>query len=516
MYSDSKRTFAGILVVLSLCFLMPAQAENVVSIDKANLDRNVARVAKAFGIPGIALSIVQDNAVYYSSGYGFNSLDNSESVSEETLFAIGSISKSFTALALGLLVDEGKLDWNDAVIKHLPTFRLYDPYVTAHFTNRDLLTHRSGLKQVSGGTFYYGSDYSREEIVHRLRHLKPVSEFRTVSAYQNVMFIVAGEIIKSVAGQSWDTFLKKRIFDPLGMNRTVSKYADITSSNNLAEPHTRDTDWNKIQIPHRNHDNIGPAGSIYSTAKDMSQYMRLILNRGEVDGKRLVSDEVIAEILKPQVHYPVYQAPAHNAFTSYGFGWWLTPRAGHTIIEHSGGVDGMIADLKLVAELKSGVIVLSNADKESGVFVLSNDILEQLIGDKVSGRFERLSKVRQSNFDLMKSDRLAKASSQIQETSPSLNLDDYAGTYIDNMYGEVYIKLRNSQLEMQFSHTPAFTGELKHWHYDTFEIDWIDPMIPNGFVSFVLNAQGKVTELRIDQPDLLDVDFTELELLRKN
>jgi len=503
-----------LLLIALFCSVNPLLSQTF-SPDKDSLTSYITHLQETFETPGLSIAIVQKDSIIFSLGSGTKTMDKDEPVNAETLFAIGSISKSFTALALGILIDEGKITWDDRVVDHLPWFELYDEYVTQHFTIRDLLTHRSGLKSVSGGTLWYGSDLSREEVVRGLKFLEPVSDFRTTPAYQNVMFVVAGEIVAKISGMSWDEFVKQRILNPLEMNRTFSLYEEIVNRANIATPHTRTPEWELITVPHRNHDNIAAAGAIYSTVNDMVKYIQLYLNKGVVDGDTLVSENVIDEILTPQFLYRRGLPIIYNKFTSYGLGFWLTPFEGTTIVEHSGGVDGMGANLRMIPELNLGYIILSNKDKEPTTALLAWYLLGKIYGEN----FDLYPMVRE-NRNKAKIEELEeleqREASRNKDSKPSLTLNQYAGTYQDEMYGEIYVRNDRGQLELSFSRTPSFSGKLDHWQYDTFKINWNDDMIPPGFITFTLNAAGAVTGFNIEQPKLLDVDFTELNIQKQN
>ena len=505
-----------ILTLLGILFLLSSPALHSQKTETDTLEPYIKKLMRDLEVPGMSVAIVRDGELVYSEAFGTKTIGKKDSVDVNTLFGIGSISKSITALALGLLVDEGKLRWDDKVRDHLPYFELYDPYVSSSFSIRDLLTHRSGLTPVSGGLLWYDTPLDKEEVVRGMKHLKPVGEFRGNPAYQNITYVVAGVIIEKISGQSWDDFVRQRIFEPLGMQHTRSLYSDITGSENVSTPHTKSPHWQVLPINHRNHDNLGPAGGIYSTARDMAQYMKLLLNQGVFEGDTLVSQEVVQEILKPQVFFQLFPEPIHNEFTSYGFGWWLTPVDGQKVVEHSGGVDGMVANLKMVMDKGFGIVALSNAE-ESATTALTLDVLGDVLNQEaayrrftdriVSNREVRKVRAMENQENLLKQ--------RIKGTKP-LEEQLLLGTYSEEMYGEILVRKNDrGKLELAFSHTPAFTGELSHWHHNMYRIDWYDPMVPSGFVSFLLDPAGKVKELELDQPQLLDVDFEELGVIKK-
>ncbi len=478
-----------------------------------SLDIQIHQLIKDFDIPGLSIGIVRNDSILFSKGYGNLEIHKERNVDENTIFGIGSISKSFTALTLGILVDEGKINWDDKVKDYLPYFELYAPYVTDNVTIRDLLTHRSGLKDVSGGTLWYHSDYSRDEVIKRLKYLEPVSGFREKPAYQNVMYVVASEIVKTVSGMSWDNFVKTRVFDKLKMDNTTSVSTEREANTNLAQPHIWNEKYEKVAIKQEIGDNLAPAGFIYSSSNDMSNYIRLLLNNGTFGKDTIVSPKIINEIFKPQIIYPFTGAPFNNEFTSYGFGWWLTPKNGHKIIEHSGGIDGMSANLVMVKDMNLGFVILTNEAEEPATFLLTAKLLEELLDDASYDIYSRVLEYRNQNLKKKKESPVQ--ISKIPKTKPSLEIQKYAGTYSDKMYGDIVINYTaNGALEISFSHSPIFTGKLEHWHYDTFKIDWNDMRVPDGFLTFNFNSKGEIIGFSIDQDNLLDVDFSELHILK--
>ena len=480
-----------------------------------SLDLQIYQVIKDFEIPGLSISIVRNDSIIFSKGYGNLEIHKERKVDKNTIFGIGSISKSFTALTLGILVDEGEIDWDDKVKEYLPYFELYAPYVTDNFTIRDLLTHRSGLKDVSGGTLWYHSDYSREEIIKRLKYLEPASSYREKPAYQNVMYVVASEIVKTVAGKSWDEFINARVFDQLKMNNTTSLSTEREANMNLAQPHIWNNDYKKVAIIQEKGDNLAPGGFIYSSANEMSNYMRLMLNNGVFENDTIVSSTIIKEIFKPQIIYPI-GSPFNNEFSSYGFGWWLTPVNGHKVIEHSGGIDGMSAQLVMIKDLNIGFVILTNASKEPAAFILRALLLEKLLEDEDNlpdNFYSRVKEWRENHIKEKKES--SKSLLKTENTKPSLAINEYSGKYTDKMYGDILINKSNAgELEISFSHTKVFRGKLKHWHFDTFKIDWYDIRVPDGFLTFNFNSKREILGFSIDQENLLDVDFGELNILK--
>jgi CubicO group peptidase (beta-lactamase class C family) len=507
-----KRMAASLVLLVFITLTTHAQ-----TVVPAELDAYVAKVMHELNAPGAAIAIIKDDKIVYAKAFGVKELGKPEPVTTDTRFAIGSVSKSFTTTILGILADEKKLDWNDKVSKYLPAYAMWDPWVTRELTVRDLITHRTGLPPISGGTVWYGSDYSREEVLRRARFIEPVDSFRSKFSYQNVSFLAAGEVAHVAAGKSWDDQVRERIFAPLGMTHSTTGIPPMSS--NVASPHA-EIDGVLRVIPHRDYDNIAPAGSIYASLSDLAEYMRFHLNRGVVGEKRIYSEAVARQLFSPQslVSVPI-QAPAPELaayepmFSAYGFGWFIRERRGQKVIEHSGGVDGFAAQVKMIPAQRAAIVILSNYE---GSF---NDVIDRHLTDVLIGvppfdwlafyekRLAAGKKSRQEADAKQLADRKA-------SEKPSLPLAAYAGTYHDKLYGDLTVTLENDKLVLRFTHTPSFTADLEPWHYDTFRTHWRDPVITKGFVTFPLTAKGEIDALVFDQPSLLDADFRELDFHR--
>lgn len=498
-------------LLLIFVLLFQFSKANSQTIDVNAIDLYAQKLTKEFSVPGLSIGIVRNDSILFMKGYGLRELEKDLPVSENTIFSVGSISKTFTALTLGILVDQEKINWDDRVRKYLPYFELYDPYVTENFTIRDLLTHRSGLPMVSGGTLWYHSDLSRTDVIKKLRYLKPVSGFREKAEYQNVMFLVASEVVKAVSGMSWDDFLKVNVFDKLKMKNSTSVSTVREENKNIARPYIINKNFEKVLVEQEKGDNIAPAALIYSSAFDMVNYLRMLLNDGTFGKDTVISKSVLHEMFKPQIIFPYWPGPMHNQFSSYGLGWWITPVRNHIVIDHSGSVDGMLANMVMIKDLNIGIIVLSNTT-EMVPLLLTWKLLEQIFNDKSFDVYERIKNFNAKEMEMNEKDKLLIEQTRIPNTKPSLNLNSYKGTYNDKMYGDILIDIKNKNLEIRFSHTPLFTGKLVHWHHDTFKIEWKDERVPSGFLTFNFDSQQKITGITLEQPDLLDVNFKELEI----
>ncbi|MBA3693267.1 MAG: serine hydrolase, partial [Acidobacteria bacterium] len=433
----------------------------------------------------------------FAKGYGMRELGKPSPVDERTLFAIGSSSKAFTAATVAMLVDEGKLKWDDPATKYLPSLQLYDPYATRELTVRDLLSHRVGLER--GDLLWYASPYDRSEVLRRIRYLKPSSSMRSRFGYQNVMFLAAGQIIPSITGKDWDDFTRERIFVPLGMTATGTSIKTLANSNDVAVPHSKFDD--KVEpIAWRNIDNIAPAGSINSNVVDMAQWVRLQLGGGKYQDKQLISSAAIKEMHASQTIIPLEGAMARlypeAHFLNYGLGWFLSDYRGRKLVEHGGAIDGMRALVAMMPEEKMGVVILTNLGGTTLPMPLAYRIFDAYLGAQPRDWSADMLKTIKTLQEQGKAAALKAESERVKGTSPSLALEKYAGEYQNEMYGDSKIVFENGKLTAQFG--PNYTGDLEHWHYDVFRITWRDRTQGKGFVSFRLNRQGKVEMMNIE------------------
>ncbi len=484
------------------------------------IDEYAVRVGNAWPAPGFAIGIVKDDKVVFTKGYGVRELGKLPAVDENTLFAIASNTKAFTAAALAMLVDEGKIKWDDPVTKYLPSFQLYDPYVTRELTVRDLLSHRSGLATFAGDLLWYESNYTRDEILHRARFLKPSSSFRSRFGYQNILFMAAGEVVAKVSGMSWDAFMKERFFTPLGMKRTLTAHADLLKADNVSTPHNA-FEGNTRVIRYGNVDNIGAAGAIKSSVAEMAQWLRLQLGRGAYDGKKFFSTGQSREMWTPHTVLGGISEQSEKSnptrhFSLYGLGWILSDYQGRLFVSHGGGLDGMVSQLALIPEEKLGIVVLTNSETSLST-ILVNKVVDTFLG--VAPRdwnSEFLARSKQSE-DAAKAAAKKIEDSRMPNTKPSLPLSAYAGIYTGAMFGDARVTEENGKLVLKFVPSLLFVGDLEHWQFDTFRIKWRDTIVypfPRGFLTFTLDPQAKVDEMKIDVPNP-DFDFKELEFKRK-
>lgn len=481
------------------------------------LDEYVQAALEAWEVPGLAIAVVKDDVVIYEKGFGMADVGAGSPVDEHTQFAIASNSKAFTATAIGLLVEEGKLDWDDPVLSYLPGFQLYDPVATRKLTIRDLLCHRAGLGTWGGDLTWFGTDLSREEILERIRYQEPVYDFRTGYRYNNLMFLLAGQVVAKVSGQSWDDFVKTRFFAPLGMTRSITALAEMDNFANVSKAYTRHLGENH-EIPYRKVDGVGPAASIQSTVHDLAQWVRMQLDSGRYEGRRIVSPETLEETRKPHnllnVSAGAKRMNPHTHFSAYGLGWVLFDYHGRKVVTHSGGMDGMYSRVGMIPEENLGVIVLTNRDNHSLMNALVFEVYDRLMG---------LEKKDWSELYLAGVKKGEEKGIQLRETLElQLNRDrslareaaEYTGTYYDPVYGQAKVSLREAELILTLEHHEGMEAVLKPWKGDTFIADWNDIVFDISFVQFEAAQGGNIHQFRTQvRPDWIDThEYTFVKL----
>jgi CubicO group peptidase (beta-lactamase class C family) len=486
-------TAAALSVALSNA---PAVAQRTVQPFVANdLDAYVRRGVEEWRIPGLAIAVVKDDSVVFAKGYGVRELGKPGAVDVGTRFAVGSTTKAMTAVALGMLVDEGKVRWDEPVITYLPTFRVGDPYVTRELTVRDLLTHRGGLGNAD--QLWASADYSTEEITSRVATLAPAYSLRSRFIYQNVMYAVAGEVIEAASGTPWATFVRTRLFAPLGMTGTEPTLAALTGQPNVATPHMKLRDTIR-PVVNRPVDAVGPAGSVWSSVGDMAKWTRFILDSGRVGGKRLLSEASYREIMSPQVVAPreMYSTMSiiRPHFFTYGLGWFLHDYRGQAVAMHTGSIDGMSALIGLIPERRLGVYVLANLDHAELRHALMYRVFDMYSGNPPRDWSKELLALYARLEREADSARRQQEQRRVADTRPSLPLERYAGTYTNQTYGNAVVTLRQGALHFAFGR--GRLGSLTHWHYDTFQAQWEDPRMRPSLVTFAPDGAGGVSSAR--------------------
>ncbi len=485
---------ACILIVAAVFGFGPLSAQEP---PLAGFDQYVLKSMRDWKVPGMAIAVVKNDRIVFARGYGVRELGRPAPVDEHSLFAIASNSKAFTAATAGVLVDEGKLKWDDKVTDHLRGFRLYDPYVTRELTVRDLLTHRSGLSR--GDELWWRTDLTRDEVLYRVRFLKPSWSFRSAYGYQNIMFTAAGEVVASVAGMSWDNFVRDRIFRPLSMKRSNTSVNDLKYMDNIAMPHW-EIECDVRPVPHYNVDNIGPAGSINSSAYEMAQWMRMHLNKGVYEGDTILSARVVREMQTPQMIIPFGEWTEEHFpsthFMAYGLGFSLRDYLGRKIVRHGGAINGYRSELAMVPEENLGVIVLSNRSYNN----LVNALCERIIDSFLGGPEKDWSAIYKADVDSSRARserrKVEREAKRVKDSSPSLSLEKYAGTYTNEMFGEFTLTQEGNALVYRYRN--QFVGDLEHWQYDAFKIVFRNKIMGSSFIVFHLNVDGGVASCEIE------------------
>ena len=488
----------------TLAFVIPSavpaqqEAPRAAPAPLAGVERYIERALAAWEVPGVAVAVVKDDAVVWTRGFGVRKVGAAERVDDRTIFAIGSATKAFTAATVALMVDEGKVRWDDPASQHVPGLRLADPYASYELTVRDLLSHRSGLAR--GDRLWYGSAFSRDEILRRVRFLEPSWSFRSQFGYQNLMYLAAGQVVANAAHTSWDDVVRQRLMLPIGMSSSSSSVRALAGKDNVAQPHARLADTVRA-IAYREIDNIAPAGSINSNAVDMAKWVRFQLARGRDEGGRqLLSTNAFREMWAAHTAIRIDGASAvlfpDAHLMSYGLGWFLQDYRGKLVVQHGGNIDGMTALVGMLPEEQLGVVVLSNMNGSALPSAILHTIFDRYLGS--SGKdWSAILLAGEQGRRRQATEAAARVVAQrIPGTRPSLPLARYAGTYVDSMYGEVVVREQGGGLAIAMG--PAFDGTLEHWHLDTFRATWRDPFIGPTFVTFVVDQTARVARASVE------------------
>jgi CubicO group peptidase (beta-lactamase class C family) len=464
-----------------------------------DLDAYVERIRRQFEVPGIGLTIVKDGKVLVAKGYGIRKMGSPEPVDAGTVFAIASNTKAFTATALGMLVEEGKIEWDAPVIRYLPWFRVSNPYVTVEMTVRDLLVHRSGLGLGAGDLLLWpGTDLKQREIVQHLANVPLSASFRSRYAYDNILYLAAGELIEAVTGQNWHDFIRTRILDKLGMRETGDRHSDITRLPNAAVAHAR-IDGTVRPVNPFVSENSDAAGGIVTNARDYAKWLIVQLDSGRTAaGTRLFAPSTTRQLWSVVTPLPVGPpAPELNGlrsnFSGYGLGFGIRDYRGYKLVSHSGSLSGFVSRIAMIPELRLGVAVFTNQESEDAYNALICHILDYYIGGGGTDWIRAFAAVK-ARADSSLAVRESKTVSERDTLSrPSLPMEKYAGEYEDAWYGPIPITMEGHRLVMRMSHSPGMVGDLEHWQYDTFVVRWRDRELrADAFVTFTLTAEGKI------------------------
>jgi len=451
---------------------------------------------------GFAIAIVQDGKVILSKGYGLRDVKKNLPVTEKTLFAIGDATKSFTVTSLGVLVDQGKLDWDKPVRDYLPDFRLWDQFATERMTPRDLVTHRSGLPRHD--LMWYSSPFSRQELFDRLRYLEPNKDFRTTFQYQNLMFMTAGFLAGHVAGITWEQLVHDVIFEPLGMTNSNFSVKDSQKSADFSQPYTV-VNETAVDMPFRNIDSIGPAGSINSNIEDMTKYIMMHLAKG----KGVLSATNETQMMIPQMAISAPSPDKELGDLSYGMGFFVTSYRGHKFVHHGGNIDGFSALVAFLPQDNIGLVILTNQNGSALPAAVAYNVWDRLLG---LDQIDWTARVKQRQAMTKASEQEAKQkgyTTQHTGTHPSHDLAEYAGEYEHSGYGVVKIEQAGGGLKLDYH---GLGGALRHFHYDVFEVpkDDLNPFSQEK-VQFHSNLAGEIDSLGIPfESTLKDITFVRL------
>lgn len=474
-----------------------------VNKQKSNQDINTEfdtyaqKAVKDWNIPGLAVVVVKNNQIVFKKTYGVKSVQNNLPINNETYFACASTTKAMTATAMGILVDQGKVNWNDPVIKYLPGFRLYEPYVTTQMRIRDLFLHNSGIGNTD---FLWGMNIlTGDEIIEKMQYVKPSYSFRSSFIYQNIFYHIAGKVIEKVSGESWADYVTNHIFKPLGMNRTAPLLSRI-QDDNISQAHYM-IDGKVQRIIRDTADRIGAAGSVYSTIDDIALWVKCMIDSSKYEGGRLVSAETWKTLLKPQTFvtedgfYPTAQLTKPN-FTTYALGWFQQDYKGQKLNFHTGSLAGEIAIHGQIPALKTGVYVFANLDHAEARHALMFKAMDMYaVGGDTDWSAEFLKLYGGIKENAKKAEQEQEAQ-RVPNTKPSLALEAYAGVYEDPLYGAITISLNNGLL--QATNIKLGSGHLSHFNYDTFIIEWNYKWEGKTSVQFLLNTVGKVSKIDFD------------------
>ncbi len=477
---------------LAVCVFATPPVGAAETFDAEAFHAYVEQAVSDWNATGLAVAVVRGQELLFARGYGARELGKPDAVDADTLFSIGSTTKALTAATLGILVDEGKLGWDDPVRKHIPEFEVADPWVSEAMTVRDLLTHRGGLPNTD--LFWYGQDTDMDEMLSRLRHVETAYSMRSGFIYQNVMYATAGEVVKRVSGMPWHDFVDSRIFDRLGMERTVPLIALTRGRDNVASPH-HVVDGETVVIENAPVDSVAAAGSVWSSAREMSLWLRMLLASGvAADGTRILSEAVVEEMFRPQSlvdragFYPTQQLTKPK-WVTYGLGWFQQDYDGEALDFHTGSIDGMVAIAGLIRDEGIGVYVLGNRDHVEVRHALLLRGLDALLGKPVRDWSSELKTLYDGLAEAQEKALAALRETRTENTTPHLAPSGYAGTYRHEVGGEIVVRAGDEGLRLEYG--PGLRGPLTHWSHETFRVAWDARWRGEVLITFQLDPAGR-------------------------
>lgn len=474
-------------------------------IASKDLDTLVADAMKKFNVEGVAVGIVKDGKVIHLKGYGLKKVGTNEKVDEYTNFAIGSTSKAFTTTALSILEDEGKIEWNDKVVRYIPEFKMYNDYVTSNFTIEDLLTHRSGVGSGEGDIMGLpdSTNFTIKDVATCFQYFKPTSPFRTHFDYDNLLYLLAGEVIARVSGMSYEDFVQKRILQPLQMKNSYMSYALAKSKGNASSSHSGEGE--SIRVIHTFEDQINSAcGGIWSNIYDLCKWMLVHLNKGKYGADlktSLFSEKNHQEMWQLHtVEKPESPSRYNTHFYGYGLGWDLQDKKGNLSVSHTGGGPGMLCITSMIPDLNLGVVVLTNTSNGGAPLfdAVTNIIIDNYLGLDDYGWVDK--NLKNLNEGRKNGDELTEKIWTIVEKAKNTQIkyEDYIGIYEDKWFGKIEVFLKGSELWFKSYRSPKLKGLMSFYQATTFAIKWeYQDINCDAFAIFSLNENGKATSIKL-------------------
>jgi len=493
------------------------------NISNQKIDQVAENAMKAFNVPGIAVAVIKDGNIVHSKGYGVKSILTNEKLQSDTNFGVASNSKAFTAAALAILVDQGKINWDDKVITHIPEFKMYNDYVTNEFTIRDLLTHRSGLGLGAGDLMVWpdGHNFTPKDVIANIQYLKPVSDFRSKYDYDNLLYIIAGEVVECVSGKTWTTFVTDEILVPIGMTNTAANWHLLNDKKNVIDPHVPIN--GKLEVIERYKNPIfDAAAGIYSNVDDMAKWLQFNINKGKVNGKQIISEKQMKEMITPQTLQKVATTDPYNSlFKAYGLGWQLQDFNGKLEVSHTGGLEGIVTQTIFYPQLNLGIVVLTNQQAGVAFNSVSNTIKDFYLGNPEKDWvdfYDKIMKSRVASADEITDEVWATV--KANQANKKLKIDKKAlvGTYKDNWFGDVEIYEKKGKLIFESKRSPQLTGEMFFYKDNIYAIKWYNEYFHADAFVFADIKDGKMIGFKMKAISPLtdfSYDFHDLDFTRK-
>ena len=518
-----------VLTLILALTINTAAAQNNSEVTSEEIDAIILSALDNFTVAGTAVAVVKDGKIIHQKGYGVQSIDAKKKVNEHTNFGIASNSKAFTTAALAMLVEEGKITWTDKVVQHIPEFKMYNDYVTQNFNIQDLLTHRSGLGLGIGDLMFFpdGADFDMNDIISSFQHFEPVSAFRTKYDYDNLLYLVAGELIHRVSGMTWEEFIKVRILIPLKMDNSYTSISYIDDESNVAKPHLNKdkklslTDpeiWDPKKIN-------GAAAGIYSNVNDIANWMIMHLNEGKYGKElkqQLFSESSQREMWKIHTTLEPNRNPRYNShFAGYGLGWNLSDVKGNMMVSHTGGLIGMLSKTVLIPDLELGIVVLTNTYLDgAGVFsAVTQSIIDRYLGLEEFDWAETYAHYLNASGNT--ADSVVNVIMETVESADAshLSFENFVGTYNDDWFGAVEVSLQGNQLHFSSARSPKLRGPMSFYKANTFVVEWDGSGLvdADAFVMFGLDEEGTAQSIKLKgiSPAIdFSFDFQDLDFER--